>query len=206
MSGNREVDSDELTLEKALQQHVFIETIFQHLPIGIAVNKIDDNTAVFINKHFSEIYGWPENTLTDVATFFENVFPNESYRTEMSTKIMEDIASGDPTRMSWQEVDIVTQSGESRVVNAKNIPLYSQNLMISTVVDVTIQKKQNDRLNEIALINAHEIRRPIASILGLLQLFKDEFVSKPENELLKHLQSVTEELDGVIKRVIDKTM
>ena len=139
----------------ALQErNAFIETALENLPIGIAVNKMDSGTATLMNKKFGEIYGWPIEVLTDIPTFFEKVYPDESYRTEISQRIMADIASGDVNRMTWEEITITNQWGENRIVNAKNIPIYDQNLMISTVVDVTerVQAQQsliesNERYN-----------------------------------------------------------
>jgi signal transduction histidine kinase len=202
-----EADNDPFVLVKVLEgQPAFIETVFQHLPIGIAISKIDDSTAVFINKRFTEIYGWPVETFTDVPTFFQQVFPDERYCTEMSTMIMADIASGDANRMCWQNVHITTQSGEARVVNAKNIPFYAQNLMVSTVTDITTLAKQNERLTEIALLNAHDIRRPVATILGLLQLLKEARRHIPDADWLQHFESAIGELDEVIKQIINKTV
>ncbi len=122
----------------ALQErNTFIETALENLPIGIAVNKIDEGTVTLINKKFSEIYGWQEDDLKDIPSFFKKVYPDENYRAEISQRIIADIQSGDVNRMSWEEIYITTQKGEKRIVNAKNIPIYAQNLMISTVVDVT---------------------------------------------------------------------
>ncbi|MDE3235445.1 MAG: PAS domain S-box protein [Bacteroidota bacterium] len=121
------------------QRNIFIETALDNLPIGIAVNKIDEGTATIMNKTFSDIYGWPQEELTDVASFFEKVYPDEPYRKEIKERIIKDIQSGDPSKMNWEGITITTQKGEKRIVNAKNIPLYEQNLMISTVIDVTAQ-------------------------------------------------------------------
>jgi len=55
------------------------------------------------------------------------------------------------------------------------------------------------------MINAHEIRRPVATILGLLSLFEVAIECEPNRELIKHLECVTLELDAVIRRIIDKT-
>jgi PAS domain-containing protein len=261
---------------------------------------------------------------------------------------MGDIQSGDPERMVWNNVIITTRTGEKRIVNAKNIPLYDQNLMISTVLDVTKEyqqaneirrtktnqgalingiqdmiwsvdanlhlitanysfmemvksltgeiivegdsvllkefgderlskwkrnyervfngeqfninnehynpitratryssislspminddgdifgvacysqditqntlnilelkqresliTQQNEQLSEIAQINAHEIRRPVASILGLIHLLKESGETESTNELLQYLETAAEELDAIIKRIINKT-
>ena len=61
--------------------------------------------------------------------------------------------------MYWNNVIITTKTGEKRIVNAKNIPLLDQDLMISTVTDVTTYATQQLEINRIksnqeALINA----------------------------------------------------
>jgi PAS domain S-box-containing protein len=342
-------ETDKTKLLKALEErNAFIETILQNLPIGIAVNKIDDGKATAINKRFNEIYGWPDQDLSDVSGFFNNLYPDEAYRNEIMGKVMGDIQSGDPERMVWNNVIITTRTGEKRIVNAKNIPLYDQNLMISTVLDVTKEyqqaneirrtktnqgalingiqdmiwsvdanlhlitanysfmemvksltgeiivegdsvllkefgderlskwkrnyervfngeqfninnehynpitratryssislspminddgdifgvacysqditqntlnilelkqresliTQQNEQLSEIAQINAHEIRRPVASILGLIHLLKESGETESTNELLQYLETAAEELDAIIKRIINKT-
>ncbi len=336
-------------LLKALEErNTFIETILQNLPIGIAVNKIDDGKATVINKRFSEIYGWPDSDLTDVSSFFKKLYPDEAYRNEIMNRVMDDIRLADPEQMAWNNVTVTTRSGEKRVVNSKNIPLYDQNLMISTVMDVTNEYKQaeeihrtkanldalinciqdmiwsvdtnmnlitanysflemvesitgepmregdcvlfkefgeerlnkwqqyyeralkgerfnvnnehynpikhtiryssialspmihdkgdifgvacfskditqnilninelkqnelritqqNEQLTEIAEINAHEIRRPVASILGLTLLLKETGDIESAKEILQHLETTTEELDAIIRRIVDKT-
>jgi PAS domain S-box-containing protein len=133
----QDVTNIKLAEEQAQQRSIFIETALEHLPIGIAVNNIDDSKTVLMNAQFSKIYGWPKQVLADVNSFFEKIYPDAAYRNEISKKISEDMSSGDINRMNWDEITITTQDGEKKIVSAKNIPVYSQNLMISTVMDVT---------------------------------------------------------------------
>ncbi len=65
--------------------------------------------------------------------------------------------------------------------------------------------QQNEQLHEIAEINAHEIRRPVASILGLTHLLKETGGMESNKEILQHLETAAEELDAIIKRIVDKT-
>lgn len=144
--------------EKELEErNAFIETTIDNLPIGVAVNLIDEGTATLTNKKFTEIYGWPEEVLKDVETFFEKVYPDEDYRAKIREQIQKDIASGNPENMQWTGIKITTQNDEQKIVNAKNIPIYDQNLMISTVIDVTEQielekelKKEKQRFELVA--------------------------------------------------------
>lgn len=140
----------------------FIETTLENLPIGVAVNSIDDGETTFINKRFTEIYGWPKEILRNVDAFFESVYPNEEYREKIKQQVLTDLASGDPERMSWNDIEITTQSGKKKVVNNKAIPLYEQNLMISTVVDVTEEKRMQEQVIKSVVEGEDRERKRIA--------------------------------------------
>ena len=122
------------------KQNVFIKMILDNFPIGIAINEIDSMKVIYMNRKFSEIYGWPEEEFPNVGIFFEKVFPDMEYRQQMQTKISADISSGAIKRMNWDDLKITTKAGDRRVVFASNIPLINQNIMISTVQDITERK------------------------------------------------------------------
>lgn len=130
------------------QRNRFIEATLENLPIGVAVNLIDSGEVTIMNKKFAEIYGWPKDILTDLETFFKKIYPDEEHRKQMVDMVMADMASQNPERMNWEHLRITTQQGDEKLINAKNIPLYEQNLMISTVVDVTAQVEAEKRLAE----------------------------------------------------------
>jgi PAS domain S-box-containing protein len=124
----------------------FIEKAIDNLPLGIAVNDMDTGEVTLINKKFSEIYGWPIEMLTDIYQFFDCVYPDKTHRDKMKSLIFSDIESDDPNRMHWKEIASTTQTGEVRIVDAQNIALPNQRLMISTVMDVTERIKNQKAL------------------------------------------------------------
>ncbi len=135
--------------EEALQkQNRLIQTILAHAPIGFAVNTINDGAFQYVNTRFEEIYGVPRGALRSVENFFELVYPDPVCREALRARIMADIATGDPARMCWEDVAFTARTGESKVVTAVNIPLPDQNLMVSTVIDVTHRKRAEAALQE----------------------------------------------------------
>lgn len=80
-------------------------------------------------------------------------------------------------------------------------------------VDVTEYKeketqvqRQNQLLREIAHMQSHQLRGPVASILGLAQLVNmDNFTDPANKELLHSIIEATRALDDVIKHINDKT-
>lgn len=73
-----------------------------------------------------------------------------------------------------------------------------------------IQKEligQNQRLKNIASLSSHELRRPVASMLGLISLMDHEDFFNPENkEIIAHLFTVSAEIDTAIRLVVDSTI
>jgi PAS domain S-box-containing protein len=68
-------------------------------------------------------------------------------------------------------------------------------------------KDQNKRLQEIASISSHELRRPVATILGLVSLFDRDNLDNPLNkDIISHLDNTSRELDGVIHAIVEKTV
>jgi PAS domain S-box-containing protein len=79
--------------------------------------------------------------------------------------------------------------------------------------DITEEKEyltriedRNKLLTDIAWIQAHKIRGPVANILGLSNLFNYENTADPTNkEILDNLKAAICDLDEVIKEVVQKT-
>ena len=73
-----------------------------------------------------------------------------------------------------------------------------------------IQKElvsQNDRLRNVASLSSHELRRPVASMLGLISLMDHEDFFNPENkEIIAHLFTESAEIDTAIRLVVDSTI
>jgi len=130
------------------EQNDYIQTILDNLPIGLAVSYLEDGTATYINKRFEEIYGWPAEELRNTEMFYEKVYPDPAYRQYMKSRIEADRASGDLERMYWKNVEITRKDGSRRIVSAKNIPIFDQNFMISTVQDDTQQAAAERKLEE----------------------------------------------------------
>ena len=132
--------------EELRKRKKFIETILDNLPIGLAVHTITDGIVHYMNSKFTQIYGWPKEALGSFDAFFDRVYADPKYRKVIKKRVIKDIATGDPSKMIWENILPTNQRGEQLVVTAINIPLFEQNLMIATVQDVTEKYKANKAL------------------------------------------------------------
>jgi len=132
------------------ERNIFIQTVLDNLPIGIALNNIDSGEAFYENKKFEEIYGWSKDDIKDISGFFEKVYPDKAYREELFARINADVKSGDVSRMHWEDITVTIKDGTTHIVNAVNIPLFEQNTMVSTVFDVTERKQAEEEITMLA--------------------------------------------------------
>jgi PAS domain S-box-containing protein len=219
------------TEARLLNQNVFINTILDNLPIGVAVNSFDSGIASYMNAKFAEIYGWSKEELTDIESFFKRVYPDEAYREQLQKRIMNDIKSGDPARMKWDDIVITTSAGEKKIISAVNIPLIEQNVMVSTVQDVTGQKKAErqilklntqlenkvfERTRELENANleleafsytvSHDLRAPLRAINGFTQILAEEYAKVLDVEGLRQLEIISDNarnMDKLIKDLLE---
>ncbi len=86
--------------------------------------------------------------------------------------------------------EILSQAQEIKVINES---------LESKVKDRMVElKKKNKALEEYAFINAHKLRSPVASILGLINLLKDAHV---DPEIMAHLHDSAAKLDEIVSSI-----
>jgi PAS domain S-box-containing protein len=130
------------------ERNIFIETVLEKMPIGVAVTRLSTGVSTLINEKFQQIYGWPKEEIPDLGAFFRKVYPDTEYRRKVRKKVVEDVLSGDLSKMQWEELFATSQTGEKRVVSTLTIPLFEQDLIISTVMDITERYRMISNLKE----------------------------------------------------------
>jgi PAS domain S-box-containing protein len=66
--------------------------------------------------------------------------------------------------------------------------------------------QKNERLQNIASLSSHELRRPVATMLGLINIIDREDFDNPDNkQIIEHILAVGIEIDEVIRLIVDNT-
>ena len=118
---------------------------------------------------------------------------------------------------TFQAVEDMKLNGETHYTTVSFNPVkdYQENVIgVSCFArDITEQRQhlykieeQNRALIEIAALESHKVRRPVANILGLVQLFNEKDFNDKENKLIiDNIKIATEELDSVIVEIVEKS-
>ena len=65
--------------------------------------------------------------------------------------------------------------------------------------------EENRKLKDIAQIQSHKVRKPVASILGIVALIDKHQCHEEQVELIEALEIATHDLDMVIHEIVNKT-
>ncbi len=96
-------------------------------------------------------------------------------------------------------------------VRSEYTPVYDDdNKLIGVLLNVqnisdrksyeTASDQMQDQLKQIAWSQSHETRQPVATILGLINIFDKETLSEENKEILKRLKETTCKLEGIIQK------
>ncbi len=125
--------------------------------------------------------------------------------------------SGGNEHVNRGEIKYRTFSGETRIIGFNSVPLYdksgAQDGQIINFQDLTRIKKMEEELNradrlaaigELSASIAHEIRNPLASISGSVQLIANgDGIAEKDRKLLEIVLRETDRLNGLIEDFLD---
>jgi PAS domain S-box-containing protein len=195
------------------------EELLQRLTLAtdsaeIGIFEIDLGTGEVIwDDRMYEIYGYTKDTpLSLYKIFYTAVHPDDT--TRMNEIISELISQ--KKEVNGAVYRIVLPDGRVRHIDSHAIIKKSEVTggivsLIGTNRDITeavqVQEKikmQNKVLREIAFIQSHEVRKPLANILGVIEILKVSGAIT-ELEIFEHLVESAKELDQQIRAIVNKT-
>jgi len=90
-------------------------------------------------------------------------------------------------------------------ISGKPATLVIGNEVTEQVNYIKAIENQNENFREIAWIQSHKVRGPLATILGLAQIFNDKDIKVDTEEIVQGILHSSEQLDVVIREIVEKT-
>lgn len=211
----------------------YVDNVMSNLPVGVLNYQIQHDDINF-NPRAREILKVDKEEIS--REHFENLFSDRLLQGEFLDLLNID---EDTVDVSQEKYELQDLEGNRRIVKASRSSIRdSENLLSGIVIvlsDITEQERLNEQvsrterlaaLGELASSLAHEIKNPLTSIQGFIQMMPErsedqEFIEKTADilgrecnrldELIKNLQSyarpqVGQRQEFNIKDVIDETL
>ena len=115
---------------------------------------------------------------------------------------------------TFNTVEDMMVDGQLKFTTISFNPVFDSNSLLTGIcchaTDITDQRKNLSQLDaqaqllmEIANIQSHKVRGPVATLLGLVHVFNFDDPSSPDNlEVMQGVASVSKKLDVIVKEVI----
>jgi PAS domain S-box-containing protein len=184
--------------------------LFHLSPLPMWVFELD--TLKFLNVNDAAInhYGYTEDdflnmTIRDIRPNEERVKVEETINLLKTERGLSSLGVFKHQKKNGEIIQVQIQS------NAINFNGKSSRLVLA--VDITERQnyidaieRQNKRLQDIAWIQSHVVRVPLARIMSLIDLFKHYKIEDPDQrQLMDNILRSANELDEVVRDISDKT-
>ncbi|PKM77135.1 MAG: hypothetical protein CVU90_09050 [Firmicutes bacterium HGW-Firmicutes-15] len=188
--------SDRKRIEKSLRlTEERLTKAFNASPISMGITTLEDGRFIDVNDSFLRFVGLKHEEIIGRTSLEIDLWVNPTERHLVKRKLIEGSVVRD------LEVRFRNTTGEQRlgIYSAERIDIDGEECILSTFTDITEQRQMEiemlrlDRLNlvgEMAASIGHEIRNPMTSVRGFLQMFEDRYSEDKE-----FLNLMIEELD-----------
>jgi len=165
--------------------------------------------AIDYTEPFSKILGYePDDEIRHMGWWMRNIHPEDASR------VKDGILGVIETGGVWSdEYRLKCMDGSYKYFLDRGFLIRNDEgnavRMIGSMQDITKLKEKefeilekNKKLREIAFLNSHEVRKPLANILGLIKLLEEEIGS---HEILTLLKQSGCELDQIVNQIAKKS-
>ncbi len=180
--------------------------LFESNPNPMWIFNSEDLRFVKVNNAAVELYGYSEDEFLKMT--IKDIRPkSEQGKLVDFMKTLSDRTRRAESRKHMNKNgDVLFVSVVSFGVRFNNKPCYLTMATNNTEVVLKEQKivNQGNVLNEIAWSNSHEVRRPLCSIISLIDLLKNASNEADRQECIQLLEKCSTELDDVLRQTNKK--
>ncbi len=190
-----------------------LNKIIEAVPHPLLIVDAETIQIIYVNAEFEKVFGYTEQEVIGKEVDF--LLP-ERYRAKHRFLQEEYLKEGGLIKNMGLYLPALVKNGTEIYTDASlnTFVADGKKYVIVILQDVTERKKQQDQileqnkaLQEIAWQQSHEVRRPVANILGLCNLLRD-YKDEPEeirDKYLEYMLKATQELDDIIHKIVKET-
>ncbi len=205
-------------LDSTTDLYILIGRNYEILSFNQAAN---DEFYNFHKKHLKEGDSFLQYGISHTEDSFENEFERVLAGEILKAEVFVSFLDG---KQEWRQIryfPVYDEANEVFAVSFNAVDIHEAKQQEEKVrqTQITLKATLNDYydaeqkiiirnklLERIAFIHSHELRRPVANILSLIDLIKEEEPCEEELKMyINYLQTSAHDLDKVIHNIVDKT-
>ncbi|MBC7554684.1 MAG: PAS domain S-box protein [Taibaiella sp.] len=209
-----DITQQKLAEEALAQSEANLRLIMDMLPHAIFV-KASDGRYLFANKSCSALYGLEPAQLLNRR--LKEILPSGNKEEFYHNQDIEVIKTNKPKIIPEQE--FIDVNGERRIFHSIKMPYTTagerEQSILGISLDITERKKaevermkmiveivqRNKELEQFSYIISHNLRSPVANIIGITDLLQSGLDAKEAEEMFNELSISATKLDSVIKDI-----
>jgi PAS domain S-box-containing protein len=197
-------------------KYELLEKITNNISVMVYILSVETLGMEYVSREARNMLGYSEQDFINHPDFSISLYHAEDYP-QVAANLRKSMTLRDNEQNTFS-YRIRHRNGNYRWFESKELVFERDNYGTATKIlgfaqDITDKvhfinelQRKNEQLAEIARLNSHEIRRPLANILGLVALFnREDLADKFNIEVLEKLDLSAKELDDVIHRIVDNT-
>jgi len=168
-----------------------------------------DTKIIYWNRHAEEMFGWKK----------EEILNKHLVVLTSTGTLDESLLISLQNKQSWHgELELKKKNGSIIQAHTTKSPVFDNDNNITAFIgvskDISERKivhkklvKQNNQFRQIARLQSHAVRRPLANMLGLIDLIQYYSNKNDHDEVLymiSLLKQSSEDLDDIIRRIVLK--
>lgn len=170
------------------------------------------NDKVVWGAGFSELFGYTSISSNE-KLWAENIHPDDRERVlyELKTALKDNTVDRFNTQFKFLKANRSVAYVQFRSYFIRNESGYAIRAVgalidqTETMARVKKIEQQNETFKEIAWLQSHVVRAPLASIIGLLNLLKNnETVLQQEGEIINYMEESANKMDEIVHRMVKK--
>ncbi len=190
--------TDRKQMEEALRSsEECFSKAFNAAPISMCITTLAEGKIIDINDNYCRLLGYAREEVLGLASFELKLWGNPEDRNQVKEKLMR------MESVSEMEVLFRMKSAELRLglYSAERLTINGETCVLSMLMDITERKQIESEMTRLGQLNlvgemaasiAHEIRNPMTTVRGYLQILRE---NENYNQEIEHFDLMIEEMD-----------